>query len=171
MKSALKHINLLLLDVDGVLTDGKITYTDKGDEIKNFNSQDGFGLRMLMDHQVRVGIITGRASMALLHRCKNLGIDLILDGQKNKASALQSILDQTRIPAHETAFIGDDLLDLPAMTRVGFAIAVNNAVEEVKAAADMVTLKNGGQGAVREACEAILKAKGLWKQIIDSYTQ
>lgn len=163
------RIKLLLLDVDGVLTDGSITYTDSGEQVKSFNSSDGLGLRLLMDAGIKVGIITGRTSAALKHRCDNLGISLLFDGISDKAAALDKISASTRIQKEDMAFVGDDLIDLPALKRVGFPIAVANACKEVKENACMVTRKKGGIGAVREVCETILKAKDLWQKILDDF--
>ncbi len=119
MKTKLKEIRLLLLDVDGVLTDGSITYTDAGEQVKSFNSKDGLGLRLLMDAGLDVGIVTGRTSGALLHRCRNLGIEMIFHGIKNKAEAFEGIVEKTGLAPEQIAFMGDDLMDLPAMTRAG----------------------------------------------------
>lgn len=191
MKTRLAGIKLLLLDVDGVLTDGKITYTDSGEEIKHFCSKDGFGVRLLMDAGVKVGIITGRAANGALNaRCNNLGIDLIFDRIKDKRVALRKIVDelilldktfecrtiteetaQDNIEAHEIkysqiAFAGDDLPDIPVMRLCGFSFAVANASSEVIKIADYTTKNRGGDGAVREICEEILKAKGLWEDIL-----
>lgn len=169
MTTPLKDIRLLLLDVDGVLTDGSITYTDSGEQIKTFNAKDGLGLRLLMEAGIDVGIVTARVAGALHHRCDNLGITLVFDGVRDKAKALEDICAHTRIKAEQIAFMGDDLIDLPAMTRVGFAFSVADACDEVKARADMITDRPGGRGAVRQACEAILKARGLWESIISGY--
>ena len=127
MSDELKRVKLLLLDVDGVLTDGGITYGDDGSETKVFDVKDGLGLRLLMDAGVRVGIVTGRRSGALTHRCRDLGIDLIFEGVADKVSVLEAILKQTHLRAHEVAFAGDDLPDLPLMKRVGVSIAVADA--------------------------------------------
>jgi 3-deoxy-D-manno-octulosonate 8-phosphate phosphatase (KDO 8-P phosphatase) len=169
MAASLENIKLLLLDVDGVLTDGRLTYTDSGEQIKSFLSKDGLGLRLLMDNGVQVGIITGRTSNALLHRCRNLGIDLVFDGIRDKAQAMDQVVKRTGIDPSHMAFMGDDLIDLPAMARAGVAVAVADAVEEVRSRADIVTSANGGQGAVREICEAILKARGLWENTLKSF--
>jgi 3-deoxy-D-manno-octulosonate 8-phosphate phosphatase (KDO 8-P phosphatase) len=169
MASSLAHIKLLVLDVDGVLTDGRIIYTDSGEQIKQFSSRDGLGLRLLMDNGILVGIITGRISGALTHRCRNLGIDLIFDGIFNKAEALDRMARKTGIDPAEMAFMGDDLIDLPAMARAGIAIAVADAADEVKARADIVTRAAGGHGAVREICDAILKAAGLWENALKPF--
>ncbi len=169
MKEKLKQIKLLLLDVDGVLTDGAITYTDSGEQIKCFYSKDGLGLRLLMDAGIKVGIVTGRTSKALTHRCRNLGIDLIFDGIKDKSLALDQIVSQTGIPAYHIGFAGDDLIDLPAMSRAGVCFAVADAVEEVRNRADYICRLPGGRGAVREICEAILKACGKWETIVSGF--
>ncbi|MBF0302224.1 MAG: HAD-IIIA family hydrolase [Desulfamplus sp.] len=170
VKERLSAIKLLLLDVDGVLTDGKITYTDSGEEIKNFCVKDGFGLRILMDSGVKVGIVTGRtANGALSARCKNLGINLIFDGIKNKREALNKILENQKVKQYETAFAGDDLPDIPVMRKCGFSFAVANASPEVIQISDYTTKHRGGDGAVREICEVILKAKGLWEDILQHW--
>lgn len=169
MTTSLSQVKLLVLDVDGVLTDGRIIYTDSGEQIKQFTSRDGLGLRLLMDNGILVGIITGRISGALTHRCRNLGIDLIFDGIFNKAEALDRMARKTGIDPSAMAFMGDDLIDLSAMTRAGVAIAVADAVDEVKARADIVTRASGGHGAVREICDAILKAAGLWENALKPF--
>lgn len=162
-------IRLLLLDVDGVLTDGSITYTDSGEQIKTFSVKDGLGIRLLMDAGVNVGIVTARISGALRHRCNDLGITLVFDGVGDKAKALASISESTQISLAHIAFMGDDLIDLPAMTRAGFAVTVADAPAEVKSRADMVADLPGGKGAVRQVCEAILKAKGLWETCVSRF--
>ncbi len=168
--SILPTIELLLLDVDGVLTTGQVVYSDSGKEIKAFNVKDGFGLRMAMDNGIRVGIVTGRSSAALLHRCRNLGINLIFDNVSDKAAKLPDITGQTGIKAEQMAFIGDDLPDIPLMRRVGLAVAVADAVPEVIAMADMVTTAKGGCGAVREICEKLLKARKDWDSILERFS-
>jgi len=155
--------------VDGVLTDGGVIYDDNGCQIKVFNAKDGLGLRLLMDFGIKVGIITGRDSKALSHRCQNLGISLLFQGVKNKTETLKQILEKTGIPASRTSFVGDDLPDLPVMKRVGFPIAVSDAHEALRPIAAMVTSAKGGDGAVREICEAILKAKGLWDKAVKRF--
>ncbi len=167
--SDLPSIKLLLLDVDGVLTTGQVVYSDSGEEIKAFSVKDGLGLRLAMDNGIQVGIVTGRSSGALAHRCRNLGIDLVFDNVSDKAARLSDITSQTGIPAEQMAFIGDDLPDIPLMRRVGLAVAVADAVPEVLAAANMVTAAKGGCGAVRETCEKLLKARGNWGSILDRF--
>ena len=169
MKKNLATIKLLLLDVDGVLTDGTITYSDSGEQIKSFNSKDGLGLRLLMDSGIQVGIITGRKSKALEHRCKNLGITLLLDGVTDKLKALDHIISQIELARDDIAFAGDDLIDLPVMKNVGISFFVADACEDVKNHSDIVTKQKGGHGAVREICEIILKATGSWDSILNTY--
>lgn len=160
----LKGIRLLLLDVDGVLTDGSIIYNDDGSETKSFHVRDGLGIRMLLDAGIQVAIVTGRASQALRHRCRNLGIDEVFDGVSDKGALLDRIGERTGIPPEETAFVGDDLPDLSLMRRVGVSIAVADAHPAVCEAADMATSRPGGKGAVREVCEAILQSRGDWEK-------
>jgi len=167
--SKLKRIKLLLLDVDGVLTDGGIIYNDNGAETKVFNVKDGLGIRLLMEAGIHLGIITGRRSNALYCRCKDLGINLIYDGVRNKIDVFDELLDQTGVSAEEVAFIGDDLPDLALMKIIGLSIAVGDADKTILDNADMATSAKGGHGAVREACEAILKAKGLWEDILERF--
>jgi 3-deoxy-D-manno-octulosonate 8-phosphate phosphatase (KDO 8-P phosphatase) len=161
----LKHIQLLLLDVDGVLTDGSIIYNDDGSETKIFNARDGFGLKLVIQAGIKVGIVTGRSSKALHHRCDDLGIRHLFDGLADKAMILEKIAVQTGIGPDHAAFVGDDLPDLPIMKRAGLSIAVANAHEIVRKKADWTTQAPGGHGAVREVCEALLTAKGIWEEI------
>ena len=164
--SHFKEIALLLLDVDGVLTTGQVIYNDDGQETKIFHVRDGLGIRLLMAAGIRVGIVTGRRSMALVHRCRNLGVDLLKDGVHDKAAALADILRETGVTARQTAFMGDDLPDLPIMRRVGLPIAVADAHAQVKAEARITTRAGGGGGAVREISERILKARGEWEALL-----
>ena len=169
LREKLKHIKLLLLDVDGVLTDGSIIYDDDGRETKIFNSRDGVGIRLAMQAGIKIGIVTGRSSKALRHRCENLGIGLVFDGVADKAGMVAEITSQSGIEAEQAAFMGDDLPDLPLMKLIGLAIAVADAHEIVRRSADWTTRAPGGRGAVREVCEELLKAKGVWDQIIARY--
>ena len=162
----LKQITLILLDVDGVLTTGQVIYNDSGQETKVFHVRDGLGIRMLIEAGLMVGIVTGRRSMALVHRCRNLGINLLKDGIRDKAAAFEEILKETGVEASATAFVGDDLPDLPIMHRVGVPIAVGDAHDLVKQAAVMTTQAMGGCGAVREISERILQARGDWEPMI-----
>jgi len=163
----LRRIRLLVLDVDGVLTDGYIIYHDDGHETKTFDVKDGFGIRLLKMAGIEVCIATGRMSGALQHRCKNLGIELIFDGLRHKAAILDELIEKTGIPPDQMAFVSDDLLDLSLMSRVAMAVAVADAQKEVLQAADAVTRSKGGRGAVREVCEAILQAQEKWEPLIE----
>jgi 3-deoxy-D-manno-octulosonate 8-phosphate phosphatase (KDO 8-P phosphatase) len=165
LNDRLKQIRLLLLDVDGVLTAGEIIYGDNGEQFKVFDVKDGLGIRLLMEAGIDVGVVTGRTAKALIHRCRNLGIELIFDGVDNKSQALETIAARTGIAVQAMAFIGDDLPDLPIMQRVGLAVAVADAHETIRGAAHLITLAPGGRGAVREICEAILKAQERWEEL------
>jgi 3-deoxy-D-manno-octulosonate 8-phosphate phosphatase (KDO 8-P phosphatase) len=165
----LKNIKLLLLDVDGVLTDGGILYNDNGTETKVFDVKDGLGIKLLMEAGIHPVIITGRRSKALFKRCKELGIDLIYDGITDKTDAFNCVLEKTGVSAEEVACMGDDLPDLAVMKRSGLSIAVADAHVSLRENADIITSAKGGHGAVREACEAILKAKGLWESILERF--
>ena len=165
----LKRIQLLLLDVDGVLTRGDIIYDDTGRQIKIFNVKDGLGLRLIAEAGIKIGVVTGRISMALKHRCHNLGIEHIFDGITDKAALLDHISKQTGVTVERIAYVGDDLPDIPIMTRVGVSIAVADACDIVRQNATMVTRSRGGRGAVREICETILKAQGLWEQALNRF--
>ena len=166
----LKDIKVLILDVDGVLTDGSIIYGDGGSEIKTFDVKDGLGMRLLLMAGIKICLVTGRRSAALYHRCKDLGIDDIFDGIKKKAAALDVILEKTGVDAEQIAFVGDDLPDLPIMGRVGLPIAVADAHQTVCDKAEIITSAKGGKGAVREVCEAILRAQQRWESILEDYT-
>jgi 3-deoxy-D-manno-octulosonate 8-phosphate phosphatase (KDO 8-P phosphatase) len=167
LSAALSRVRLLLLDVDGVLTDGRIIYNDRGEETKVFHVRDGLGIRLLIQSGIEVGIVTGRSSRALFHRCRNLGITRVHDGIRDKAALLESILFETGLEKSHTAFVADDLPDLGIFGRVGLAVAVADADPLVRKQADWVTAAPGGHGAVREVAEAILKAQGLWNQVLE----
>ena len=169
LSEKLKSIQLLLLDVDGVLTDGAIIYSHDGSETKNFNVKDGLGLKLAMEAGIKVGIVTGRKSPALDHRCRDLGIRYSFEGIQDKAKILDKIAEQTGVAPEQTAFIGDDLPDLSLMRRVGLSIAVADADTTVLRNADWTTSAAGGCGAVREVCEALLKARGEWEKLIDQF--
>ncbi|MDY6905659.1 MAG: HAD hydrolase family protein [Thermodesulfobacteriota bacterium] len=161
----LQAIKLLLLDVDGVLTDGTVIYNENRSETKCFSVKDGLGIRMLIKAGIPVGIVTGRASAALKRRCRELGITPLLDGISDKTAVIKDIVASTPITSlKEAAFMGDDLPDIPLMAYTGMAIAVADAHPAVIERADMVTRNPGGRGAVREVCEAILKAQGRWDE-------
>jgi 3-deoxy-D-manno-octulosonate 8-phosphate phosphatase (KDO 8-P phosphatase) len=163
-------IKLLLLDVDGVLTDGGISYSGSETETKTFSVRDGLGIKMLMSAGLQVGIVTGRTSPALSRRCRELGITCLYDDVWDKGLTLAPIMTETGIESpRQVAFAGDDLPDIPLLKKVGLPIAVANAHPEVKKVAAVVTAAEGGRGAVREICENLLRAQGLWPQVLAAY--
>ncbi|MDE2009971.1 MAG: HAD-IIIA family hydrolase [Candidatus Omnitrophica bacterium] len=162
MKESLKKIKVVMMDVDGVLTDGLIIVDAHGVETKNFDVQDGFGIVFLHKCGIRTAIISARESGVVAHRAKDLKIDKVCVGVYPKLGAYDTCLEEFKVQDEEVCFIGDDVADLAVMRRCGFAVAPANAVFEVKRLADYVTRKSGGRGAVRETVELILKAKGLW---------
>jgi len=164
-----KGVKLLLLDVDGVLTDGSITYTDQGDEIKSFNAKDGFGLNILQKIGVEVGIITARSSGALERRLQDLKLKHLYQGVRHKLKAYNEILAELGLKPFEVAYMGDDWLDLPILSRVGLAVTVADGVSEVKDVSHFVTENSGGHGAVRELCDLIIEAKGEHQKILAEY--
>ena len=164
-----RSIRLLLLDVDGVLTDGSLIYGPNGEELKPFNVRDGLGIRLAMRGGIEVGIVTGRGGAALKERCRDLGIQRLFDEIENKKSILAQVTGRDALTPDQIAFVGDDLIDLPLLTRVGLPIAVADAHPEVRRAAAWTTQAPGGRGAVREVCEGLLCAQNLWSGIIESY--
>lgn len=163
------HIRLLLLDVDGVLTDGRIVYAEYGDELKFFDVQDGAGLVFWSRVGLKSAIVTARTSRLLKRRVKEMYVDFLAQGRLMKFPTYQQLLKQYRLNDAHVCVIGDDLMELPMLRRAGLAIAVANAVEEVKRASHYVTRRPGGHGAVREVIDLILKAKGLWDQVLQAY--
>jgi len=166
-----KKIKLLILDVDGVLTDGRLFFDTEGNEYKSFHARDGHGIKLLQQTGVDVAVISGRKSSIVSLRMQTLGIDLVYQGHENKRSAFTEIIEKTGVTPEQTAHVGDDLLDLPIMVRVGLAIAVNDANFAVKEFADWCTTLPGGQGAVREVCDFIMQAQGNFDDILASYLQ
>lgn len=164
-------VELLVLDVDGVLTDGSIYLNDSGQETKRFNVRDGFGIKLWQRLGFTVAIITGRSGKALEHRAKELGIEHVTQGAADKGAALDRLLAQTGHGLERVACIGDDLPELVLMGRVGYAIAVADAHERVRGAAAMVTRLPGGHGAVREAIERLIAAKGLMGTALSLYDE
>ena len=169
IREAFKAIRLLILDVDGVLTSGEIRLDSRGREIKSFHVRDGLGIRLLQRAGIQTAIATGRRSDALEHRCRELGIALRFDGLSDKTAVLEAVTARTALAPRQMAFAGDDLPDLPLMSRVGLAIAVADAHPLVRERAQVVTRAPGGRGAVREICESILKAQGRWDEIIEDF--
>lgn len=165
-----RRVRLLLMDVDGVLTDGHIYLQSMPDgtaeEMKAFHAHDGAGLKLAHMAGLRTGVITGRDSAATVRRAQEVWMDFVLQKRAKKLPAYEEILRQALVGDEEVAYIGDDLPDLPVLERVGLPIAVGNAAPEVKRAAQLVTRRRGGEGAVREAIEAILRAQGCWHKLI-----
>ncbi|MBW1679271.1 MAG: 3-deoxy-manno-octulosonate-8-phosphatase KdsC [Deltaproteobacteria bacterium] len=159
-----KRIRILILDVDGVMTNGGIIYSNQGEEFKFFNVRDGLGIRMLIQEGIKVAIISGRKSRAVDSRAEDLGINEVYQGVRDKLAVFEEILKKNKIKSDQAGFIGDDLVDIPLLSRVGFAVGVADAVEEVKERVDYVTRNPGGRGAIREVCDFILKSQGKWKK-------
>jgi len=164
-------VKLVVFDIDGVMTDGDITFLGNGEESKTFNVHDGFGLTMLKEAGCNVAVISARSSKIVSRRMAELGIDCIYQGQTDKKAALCMILGDLNINSKNAAYVGDDLGDLPAMQHAGISIAVANAHPFVRKHADWVTEKPGGHGAVREICELILKAQDKLDPIYNRYLQ
>lgn len=164
-----RAIKLMVFDVDGVLTDGRLYLGDDGQEYKAFNSRDGHGMRMLMDSGVALALLTGRQSQVVSRRAVDLGIKHVIQGRRDKLPAFDDLLSALNLSPDAAAFVGDDLVDLPVMRRAGLGIAVADAVAEVRAHADWVTSCAGGQGAAREACELIMRAQGQLECQISAY--
>ena len=164
-----RQVSLLIVDIDGVLTDGGLTFDNRGEEYKTFNSLDGHGIRMLLDCGIEVAVITGRKSEIVNHRMGDLGVKHIYQGHRDKLQAFETLLQDIGLKAEQVAYIGDDLADLPVMQRVGLAIAVQNAHSFVKQHCDWVTTSLGGKGAVREVTDFILHAQSLLDAKQNSY--
>jgi 3-deoxy-D-manno-octulosonate 8-phosphate phosphatase (KDO 8-P phosphatase) len=169
MEERLKKIKLLILDVDGVMTDGRIIFDSNGVESKFFNVKDGHGIKMLQRSGVEVGIISGRESMVVTNRAKELGIDRVYQKAIDKLTPFLAILADTGLAAEEVAFVGDDVIDIPVLKRVGLAAAPPDAVAEVLPCVHFVTTMGGGWGAVREVCDLIMKAQGTWGEVTARY--
>jgi 3-deoxy-D-manno-octulosonate 8-phosphate phosphatase (KDO 8-P phosphatase) len=168
-KRSIEQIRLLLLDVDGVLTDGRITYDNHGVESKSFHVRDGHGLKLLQRAGIKVGIITGRSSHVVSHRAAELGIDIVYQGAKNKLEPYEQILQDLNLTDAQVAYAGDDLVDLPILRRVGCSFTVADGVADIKPYVDYITTLPGGQGAVREICDMLLRQSGNWDSVTDRY--
>ncbi|UCD70655.1 MAG: HAD-IIIA family hydrolase [Syntrophobacterales bacterium] len=164
-----KNVKLLILDVDGVLTDGRIVIDDRGVETKCFDVRDGHGIKLLKRANIEVVIITGRKSHVVSHRARELGIDSVYQNIHDKLEVYQALLDDKGLKDEEVGFMGDDLVDLPLMKRVGFSAVVADGIEDLKSCADYISRNRGGRGAVREISELILKAQGKWAEVMERY--
>lgn len=165
-----KDIKLLLLDVDGILTDGGLTYGNSGEEFKTFSTKDGLGIRLLIDSGIPVGVVTARESEIVKRRCNELGISPVYQNIKQKNKVLNEILKDLGLKKNQICYMGDDLIDLPLLKLCGVSVTVPEACIEVKNTCNYITEKNGGKGAVREVCEAILKGQNKWNKAIEKYT-
>lgn len=154
------RIRLVIFDVDGVLTDGSLFLGDDGQEYKAFNSRDGHGMKMLQSNGVTIAIITGRSSQVVTHRMASLGIEHVYQGARDKAPAYAELRDKLGLDDSQVAYVGDDVVDLPVMRKVGLAIAVQDAHELVKKHAHWQTPNRGGRGAARDVCELLMEAQG-----------
>ncbi|MEP6570160.1 MAG: HAD family hydrolase [Acidobacteriota bacterium] len=163
------HIKLLLMDCDGVLTDGRLWLTGPDDEQKGFDTHDGLGLSLLHRAGLKSGIITGRSSNAVTRRASELGVEFVRQGSPDKIAAFEQLLQEAEVAENEVAFVGDDLPDIPIMKRAELAVAVADAVSEARSAAHYVTGAKGGRGAVREVIELILKSQGRWNELVEDY--
>ena len=163
------RIKLLLMDCDGVLTDGGLTLLENGDEQKTFHARDGHGIVLLHRAGLKSGIISGRSSSFVQRRARELGIEYVFQGSLDKIKDFEELLGQAGVPENEVAFIGDDVTDIPLMQRSELAVAVADAVEETRSVAHYVTRLSGGHGAVREVVEIILKSQGRWHELMRRY--
>ncbi len=165
----LADVKLLVMDIDGVLTDGGVIIHPDGSESKSFNVLDGHGIRMWHRAGLKTAVMSGRTAAATKHRAKQLRVTYVFQGCTEKVPAFEKLLKKSGVSADQVAYIGDDVLDLPVMRRAGFAVAVGNAVDEVKQHANYVTGRCGGCGAVRETIEYILKKTGRWTELMERY--
>lgn len=166
---AAKKIKLIAFDVDGVLTDGRITYTSSGDELKSFNVRDGHAIKMAARAGLSVAVITGRESAMVSRRCKELGIEIVYQGIKDKRASLDEILANTGLSLEEVAYMGDDVVDLPVMHAVGLGSSPCDAADEVRERSDFVTKAAAGAGAARELVFMVLEARGLLDGLMERY--
>ena len=169
MKEKLSNIKLLILDVDGVMTDGRIIFDSNGIESKFFNVKDGHGIKMLQRAGIQVAIISGRKSKVVELRAKELGIDIVYQGALDKLGPYLEVLEKTGLDDSHVAFMGDDVIDLPVLRRVSFAAAPADAVDEVQSIVHFTARNRGGWGAVRELCDLILKGIDKWDEITSRY--
>ena len=165
----IRKLKVLILDVDGVLTDGRIIISDDGQETKCFHVRDGHGLKMIQRAGIEVIFLTGRKSRVVEHRALELGIKKVHQGVRDKLSVFNEILASEGLIPEQVAYAGDDIVDLPVLSRAGFSITVSDAHDEVLKAVDLVTKNPGGRGAIREVCETILKTQGKWEELMGRY--
>lgn len=171
LEDRFRRVRLLALDVDGVLTDGRITYADGGLELKTFHVHDGLGIRLLLERGIQVCVVTGRSSEALQRRCRELGIEAVYEAVSDKAAVLAEIRGRWDLAREDIACMGDDLPDLAMREGAGLFVAVADAHEAVRTAADWVTQAAGGAGAVRETCDRILQSRGWWEETLRRFRE
>ncbi len=169
IREKLKKIKMLILDVDGVMTDGRIIMDGEGLETKNFNVRDGHGLVMIQRYGIQVAILTGRTSAVVDHRARDLKITEVYQGALNKKEIFSRILQKNNLTPDVIAYVGDDIVDIPVLKLVGFSVAVADAMDLVKKTVDYVTVNRGGQGAVREICDMLLMAQERWPEVASRY--
>jgi 3-deoxy-D-manno-octulosonate 8-phosphate phosphatase (KDO 8-P phosphatase) len=169
LRARMLSIRLMIFDVDGVLTDGRIIYHDEGSEIKAFDVQDGHGIKLLQRAGIQVALITGRSCKAVDHRAAGLGITRVYQGVHDKLEAYAKIIAETGLKDREVGCMGDDLIDIPVMRRAGLSIAVPNASSHVLPYAHYITRASGGRGACREICELLLQVQGHWERLTRRY--
>jgi 3-deoxy-D-manno-octulosonate 8-phosphate phosphatase (KDO 8-P phosphatase) len=164
-----RRVRMLITDIDGVMTDGRIIYSIYGDELKFFDVTDGFGISLLNRVGIKTVIVTAKKSRIVKQRGRDLKVARVYAGFLDKLIPFNDLLKRFKVTAEEICFIGDDLIDFPVLKRVGFAVSVPNAMEEVKAAAHYITTRHGGRGAVREVCDLILKSQDKWGEATDRF--
>ncbi|CAG1066396.1 3-deoxy-D-manno-octulosonate 8-phosphate phosphatase (KDO 8-P phosphatase) [uncultured bacterium] len=169
LAAKIRSVRLVVFDVDGVLTDGRIIFSNSGEETKFFDVKDGHGMKILMRMGIDVAIITARQSEVVRRRAADLGITHVFQGMKDKRVALEALVQASGVSPGEMAYMGDDIIDLPVMKRVAFSAAVSDAVSEVIERADYVAKRPGGRGAARELAELILKVQGKWDEVMKLY--
>ena len=169
LRRKVQAVRLLLLDVDGVLTDGGIVIDERGEEVTRFDVQDGHGIKLLQQAGIRVGLLTGRASRAVAVRAERLSIGMVYQNVADKLGGYEKVKAEAGLTDAEIAYVGDDMQDLPVIRRVAFAVAVKNAWGGLKAHADYVTTRRGGYGAVREVAELLLRLTGRWDALLREY--
>ncbi len=167
--SDVRSVRLMVFDVDGVLTDGGIIVSDTGLESKRFHVRDGFAIKAAMMLGMKIGVLSGRSTRAVTSRVSELGIEYVMQGVSDKAIGIETLCQRANVGLDETAYLGDDVIDLPAMLRCAYPMAVADAVDEARAVAKFVTQTRGGYGAAREAIEHVLKAQGRWDELLERY--
>jgi len=164
-----RRVKLMIFDVDGVLTDGNLWYSPTGEEIKAFHAFDGHGVKMLGESGVRLALLPGRKSAAVAARARELGVEHVLQGVADKRARYEALLKALRLQAGDTGYMGDDLVDLPVLTRCGFACTVPEAPEDLKKRAHYVAAAPAGRGAAREVCEYVMRAQGSFERMLAGY--